>query len=266
MAMENQKILVWGLSGVGKTTFINALPRELSLFPEAGLRFEMHGELPVLEPTQHGDELDYKFKVSDQKGIILKEYFLGIYDDKGDSMKNALLDIDNDTFILSYVKSSKGIIAILDPIMLLNNPAQRQELVKLIQNLLKILNQRNDHPSLALCLNKMDVLQTRWGSPETVFEMCFDSSWGAIKSNIASSKNVLIELFLVSATGFVRDNMYREFPNFSGAGIAVEDRWRPWNASAPFFWIFNNLDKPSPSPWFSLWSKSEVQPYPLPFF
>jgi len=78
MKSLNQKILVWGLSGVGKTTFINALPRELSLLlPDLGLRFELDGELPEMKTTEFGTELQYVFKILDQNGNEKKKYDLG---------------------------------------------------------------------------------------------------------------------------------------------------------------------------------------------
>jgi GTPase SAR1 family protein len=269
MNLVDKKIIIWGLSGVGKTTFIHALPREMSMFPNVGLRFNLEGDLPVMAPTEFGEDLNYQFQISKvESGELIREYALSLYDDKGDAMKSALEDIDSNSIILSYIKSAKGIIVLIDPTLVLNDLNHKRELVKLIQNLIKLLRQRRDCPSVAICMNKMDLIDARWKDPEKYFEICFDSAWREIKGNILSSKNVDFRLFLVSAAGFVHDGLCREYSNFLNNNIAAKDGWRPWNVSAPFFWIFSHFDEPQMKPWYSsLWQNDiDENTYPLPFY
>lgn len=264
----DKKIMIWGLSGVGKTTFIHALPREMSMFPNVGLRFKLEGDLPIMAPTEFGEDLSFQFKISKvESGEIVREYALSLYDDKGDAMKRALEDIDSDSIILSYIRLAKGIIVLIDPTLILNDLNHKRELIRLIQNLINLLRKREDRPSVAICMNKMDLLNSRWNDPEIFFEICFGSAWRDLKANILSSRNIDFRLFLVSAAGFVRDGLYREYSNFLNNKIEVEDAWRPWNVSAPFFWIFSRFDELQTKPWYSLWqSDTDKNTYPLPFY
>lgn len=112
----------------------------------------------------------------------------------------------------------------------------------------------------------MDTISSRWNDPETFFELCFGNSWSQVKTSISKSKNVQVSLFLASAAGFVRDSSYREYQNFHNNAIAVEYAWRPWNVSAPFFWIFDNFEEHSPTPWYSFGRQDNQKTYPAPFF
>jgi len=247
----SQKIILWGAQGVGKSTFINALSRELPfLFP--GLELDGGEELPPLEqPTHSGREYQYRFRILNKNGEVEKIYNLGFYDDKGGEMEKVALDIDEiDSFIKSYVQgSAKGIIVLFDP-NLMNDMEKRQKSARMMKGLLKLLSQRSDNCFLAVCMNKMDTLDVRWSVPETVFELCFGDSWGTIKKSMANTKNVAVKYFLTSAAGFVKGSSV-EYSNFFDEKIAVEHSWRPWNVSAPFFWIFENFEERESLPWYA---------------
>jgi GTPase SAR1 family protein len=301
MTQEEKNILVWGMHGVGKSSMIDALPHELAkLSKDDGFTFKLTLEqndneslelkefrvkpsFEKIEPTKSHETSKYNLSISlsNDPGKILKKYKLVFVDDRGDAMKDAL-DNNKDlsstnNLIRNYLNVSSGVIALFEYGSPLELPHENRKQsgfytqADLLISLIDILaerKERKDGVFLALCINKIDKTRLRWKDPMVAFEMFFDYKWSDILSimNFAKTKNVQIDFFVTSMVGYCRNSQGMTVPNYSGKDISDKKIMRPWNSTAPLFWMLGNIEYNIPFPWFPLVTKKVTLELPKSFF
>ena len=293
MAIDEKIILVWGLHGVGKTSMIYALPHELEkLSKDDGLIFKLTQQnddgalgsremrfkpsLSKIDPTLFHESVSLNLNVfSSHEPEKSRKYKLVFVDDKGDEMKEALdkaLDITPENNIIrNYLEvNSKGIIALFEYHATSDSPQEKYERAELLINLLDVLSVRKDGVSLAICINKIDKSGQRWKNPRTFFEMVFDHEWNTVFQTIklAERKNVRVNFFVTSMVGFYRNSHGMTVPNFNGDGIANNNIIRPWNVTAPLFWMLEDVESEDARSFWGYFSNSKKNDlkFPKSFF
>lgn len=140
----------------------------------------------------------------------------------------------------------------------------RAEYLKFMQLLLSILA-RTDGRNLAVCMSKSDKLNYR-GDPWQVLSRRYGAEMARLLQ--INQQKHQIEVFLTSAAGFARFGG-RIMPNINGDSKVLidEKRWNPVNTAAPFFWIFEKIERERLGKGFVLFRGSNQKnyiPYPTP--
>lgn len=249
LADNAKRIVVWGVKGVGKSSMIRILRKDMETLTHSlsNYKFRVKNraknptELP--EATQKFEYTSYEIQIDGPKQYN-RNYELSIFDDSGDAMENALKNLNDDKYelITSNLDTAQGVVAIIDPITAIDE--KNRSLVDLLDEMIFRLDQRQEEVLLAICLNKVDTLELRWKDPEVMFELVLGSSWRKLKQSIASVKSVKIAFFSMSTTGYYVSRK-ETVPNFYGNELVDANIWQPWNVYAPFLWMFNQFDSQS---------------------
>jgi hypothetical protein len=264
-------VLVWGPHGVGKTALISALACEMSWLnnnSEDGSKYELldqDGQVvknfwmdDYAFPTQYPRDYIYKFKGNfPNRSLKAIEHQITVFDDKGSTLVETLSDLSNGIARLS-IKNSRFLIAIIDPTIVFesqklsmlksSDPAflvKRSDYLDYLRRLISIMGQNtSERRYIAICMSKMDLLELRWKDPKILVELCFGESF-LNDINWHKRHNIVVQYFSTSAYGFFWDSNYNEFPNFDiTSGMPkFKEEWRPWNVTAPFFWMFNQIEQ-----------------------
>ena len=251
---NEKRITVWGLKGVGKSSMVEILPKDLDMLARtSGLKFDIHkidGEnrtrarSPVQsqEPNSKFAYTQYEISIADSKKSG-KTYLLSLFDDKGDAMEGALKEPEKDEFklITQNIMGAHGVVAIVDPLNAILNKKSKY-LIELLDEMIYKLDQRQEKTSLAICLNKADLIELRWKKPEVMFEMVFGPSWRSFQYMMKNVKNVNVKIFSVSTTGFGYNSRSESLPNYYMGKMIDVDVWQPWNVYAPFLWMFSQFE------------------------
>jgi len=99
--------------------------------------------------------------------------------------------------------------------------------------------QNNTRRNLAVCLTKCDIMNFR-GLPQDMLELRYGLAMKDLLELEQKKHN--IRVFATSAAGYLRQNG-RWIPNMQGNVIRDTERWDPLNTAAPFFWIFDTIEK-----------------------
>ena len=117
--------------------------------------------------------------------------------------------------------------------------------------------------NLAVCLAKSDQLNLR-GDPWQVLQRRFGD---AFKRQLeVYNQNHNINVFNTSAAGFIKKDG-RVMPNFLAGSLREPNRWDPINTAAPFFWIFEQIERERLSNSSKLFRNDKLKkyiPYPKP--
>ncbi|MFT3892780.1 MAG: ATP-binding protein [Anaerolineales bacterium] len=266
--VNSNRIALWGPSGVGKTTLIRALACELSWLNRNNPDFSYELTGPdgqsirnfwtdeYSEPTKSPEDFLYTFRrVNPGLATPLVEHQIVIFDDKGNSLIRSF-DSDFNRITELSLRDARFVIAIIDPTLILETQRislidtstapsiTKSDYLNYLRRLLSLMGQNNkERRYLAICLSKMDLFELRWQNPKVLAELFFGETFlHDIDWQVA--KNISIQYFSTSAMGFVWDNNYNEFPNFDiGTGLPkFKYEWRPWNITAPFFWMFSQIE------------------------
>lgn len=116
-------------------------------------------------------------------------------------------------------------------------PSQ-EELVISMQRLLEKIGTRK-RCNLAVCLTRADQLDIT-GSPWSLLEYRHGRPFRQLLESYQKIHN--IEVFITSAAGYLREKG-RSLPNFMGGSLLDPERWQPFNTAAPFFWIFEQVER-----------------------
>lgn len=120
----------------------------------------------------------------------------------------------------------------------LNGNWSKNTYYKFMQLLLNVLS-KGPRRNLAVCMTKSDLLNFR-GDPWEMLERRHGVSLLNLLRLNQQKHN--IEVFATSAAGYVKQGD-REMPNISQNGIRDEQHWNPVNTAAPFFWIFEQIER-----------------------
>ena len=295
--MANPKILLWGPSGSGKTCLLNAFAREIHFLSKknefsAYSLLDKRSRIPVSylwnkefgAPTTRAEDLDFVF-INNIKKPKLKdiEHTIRVYEDRGDALVQALNQSRGSTIAGSSLREATHIIALIDLTLITDSvwekhiPKSKQAISKIeylnyIQKLIQIASEKSYPLNIAICLNKMDLSSLRWEDPRTLIEIYLGINFLDTIMYHARG-NINISFFVTSAMGYFYDKEGIEHPNYDAnkSGPLHENEWQPWNVSAPFFWMFNEIErqKIERSRKISFaWKQTEedVPSYPKPFY
>ncbi len=297
-AKTNPKILLWGPPGSGKTCLLNAFAREIHFlsknneFSEYSL-FDKRSHVPLsflwskefAAPTTKAEDFDFVFINSIKKPKLKSiEHTIRVYEDRGDALIQALNQSKNQTMAGSSLQEATHIIALIDLTLIADSalekhlPKSRQAISKIeylnyIQRLIQIASERAYPLNMAICLNKMDLSGLRWEDPKTIIEIYLGINF--LETIMYHSRgNINISFFVTSAMGYYYDKEGFEHPNYSNNknGPLHEEEWQPWNVSAPFFWMFDQIERQQrmkqPNKFGSVFrqAEEEIPSYPKPFY
>lgn len=293
--ISNPKILLWGPSGSGKTCLLNAFARELHFLSQNNHSskyslLDKRSRFPVSylwdkefsKPTTKAEDLDFVFTYNKEKPKPAIEHVIRVYEDRGDALVKALNQSIGSSVAISSFREATHIIALIDLTLITDSifgkhlPKGRTSISKIeylsyIQKLIDLAVEKTHTLNLALCLNKMDLSSLRWEDTETLIEIYLGSVFfKAIKNH--PQKNINISFFATSAMGYFLDKEGFEHSNYNANnnGPLHEEIWQPWNVSAPFFWMFNQIEsgysKDSNILDFFRPAEEKIPNYPKPFY
>lgn len=166
-------IAILGVSSSGKTVFIKQLLSKIQASLEDGILSHVAGNLSELTlPEDDNSYLtldqplpdstkDLNFKVPYfatmcfKKDNILTYYNFVIYDVAGETLVNA--DPNKFGFFAGYIKESDGIITLIDPAQLVNNPRPEYPAGQMITTLFQVFGGKVKIPN-AITISKSDLL------------------------------------------------------------------------------------------------------------
>ena len=100
---------------------------------------------------------------------------------------------------------------------------------------------------IAICVTKVDTLGVRGRDPWELISMFFGKEMATLVKQYAQNPCFVIETFSISAFGFIRSqnlipNSARKTEDGSDT-LLKPDQWRPYNVDAPFFWLFEHIER-----------------------
>ena len=275
----SENIALWGPTGSGKTWLLHALNRELMWYNQNDPEFDYHlidraGDLlPFLAPTIHTlgptssfqDRL-WRFQRRPKVGreasaahqISTYTHDIDVHDNSGVKLVDAVNNPRQHGLTTATLKNAVGVIALLDFTLLQTSPTgqsqflsqgARTELSKgeysqLVQRLCEmIILASNTTPTryLSICITKIDQLKVR-RPPESLVEPLFGQQMGYVLRQYQHA--LQIRFFVTSSVGYYRPHRQRtaNYDRANGSLIAP-DEWEPYNVAAPFFWIFECIER-----------------------
>jgi GTPase SAR1 family protein len=270
-------IVMWGPHGSGKTCFLGALSKALSDISTANQLLdyrlswaEKDGDHPLetgrahladvpdrwrseySEATEYHLHREYVFRcIRKRDRSEVARIYINAFDSKGSNLI-AAVDPENpagDSIVLSYLQEYNSYLVVFDLNELMNDRRANQLALGSLHNLCRYIGGKNEDGmvsnngpryNLAICLNKMDLIDMRWHDPGVIYHMTF----GEPVSNLAHyhQTRVNTRVFATSVMGFYHRDL-TEVSNFNGKdGPLVDERWMPWNVQAPFLWILGLMD------------------------
>lgn len=101
-----------------------------------------------------------------------------------------------------------------------------------------LVEEPKEERCVAVCLTKLDLLGVKKRSPWQLIEAYFGSSMHQILESY--KREIEMEAFSISAAGFADGK-----PNWNRQTNEVDfpDKWKPYNVEAPFFWLFDKIER-----------------------
>lgn len=266
--IANLSIAIWGPTGSGKTYLIDAFVKELQWYNQRDPEFEymlttMNGSTvaPTRRhrgPSQDIMESHFQFtrrakERSEAHLVSSQRHEIIIYDSPGGALMDALNPGGNRPAAVTLTNST-GVIAILEAGFqnfsgggygILTDEAAYNHYLRSLCELL-VNNPLPGFPKrhLAVCVTKSD----RLGS--SIFDLkgkeVVETFFGArIPATLASyERDLHIGYFCTSAVGYYRDRgeILSNLEPATGT-ILYPELWHPLNIAAPFFWLFEEVEK-----------------------
>ncbi len=138
----------------------------------------------------------------------------------------------------------------------------RREYQHFIRSLFVALD-RTPGRNLAVCMTKSDQLNDR-GDPWPILQRRYGS---ILRRELeVRSQRHNIQVFITSAAGYIKQDG-KLMPNFQNGALRDPNRWNPVNTAAPFFWIFEQIERarlPKKPRMFGSDPQEMYMPYPKP--
>lgn len=279
MLNEFADLILWGPKASGKTSFLGAFAKTLSYISVNNLKHDYrlfwydpnaagpystslpnwNHEVSPNWSSEYEESTDtntqghkrYEFQcLSRENNTVLDRYKIGAFDAGGDDLLSAVNPNSQyvDPIVRAYIDSSNSIIAIFDLEELINNDASRQSNLEALRNLLHYVssthgsNADGGNVNLAICMNKIDLIDLRWENPEIIYHIAFKEPLQNLERYYRGKLNV--KVFASSVMGFFEHN-FSEYSNYNRDKRRPRfvDVWTPWNVHAPFFWIFEQWSR-----------------------
>jgi len=95
--------------------------------------------------------------------------------------------------------------------------------------------------SVAICVTKVDLLGVQGRDPWQLIEAYFGQDMLMQLRNFQA--HLLMETFAVSAAGFLESSGRQPNYDLVNKSLLASDQWNPHNVEAPFFWMFENIER-----------------------
>jgi len=268
---DRLRIALWGPTGAGKSWLLYALSRELELLNARDERFDyfLDDEFghpvrsdPENPPGANDSMVDtlLTFTRRPRAGQPFREYRhqLHVHDNMGKLLVNAGVQGRGDDPTEYTLSRSTALIVLLDASSRENQPsapelgilADDRAYASSLQSLIGLLDADHTYTKyLAVCVSKVDVwasLRDTNREQDRLVQMMFKRNYDMLRS-LGPRPDFRVGYSNTSAVGFLpgRGPDNRRIPNFNPANgaIAQPAKWRPHHVSAPFFWIFEEIEK-----------------------
>jgi GTPase SAR1 family protein len=273
------EIALWGPTGSGKTWLMMSFGKALFDLkdPEFEYRLldpESHPvnalEPPAQKPTEEmRDEVWLFQRIGRQRtpahDLSVHTHFINLHDFKGiDTVELTKREV------VRSIEESHHVILLLDPFLLANTKlADPQEALANripgmesttkgqytqnqyathVANLLDLLG-RHNRPDryIAVCFTKIDLLGVQGRDPWQLIDAYFGAAMHTQLKNYAaqikSSGHEQMQAFCVSAAGYLDGPERKSNYDPATGHLLVPDQWQPFRVEAPFFWIFDNIER-----------------------
>lgn len=266
-----QTIALWGLPGSGKTWFLQAFKRrisilnrrlvqtgcELSLIDMGTRESATRDDELNIQPTQTVSMHEYMFvrkhraysqSVGFSDEVSSHSHLIRVIDDAGANIVGGPSVVPSAVdFAITHFEQAECIVLLLDEG---NLGEDKAELLTHLKTLRHTIHSDRKPRYIAACIAKTDILGfgLENGDPKALFSRKFGRQVGQSIVNLLENgfhydDKHRIEFFSVSAMGYLKQNNNR-VPNINAAkdGLGDESRWEPVNVELPFFWLFNEIE------------------------
>jgi len=258
-------IALWGATGSGKTWLLNAFGKELSWYNENDPEFEYSlkdlddNYLLFTEPlnvdvapaTEASEDHVWNFerrgriKKSRAHQISSHAHRILVHDNPGKVLVDVVKGDEDNEVVFSALQNSTNMILLLDPTNVKGTPvaSNSSELTKtdyerLLAMLVEVILRKNQKVRIAVCLSKSDLVKIHLNTDEIIRVVFGDGSLRAL-----NSPRVEKEFFRISSVGTYRKNGKRHSNLIDGQRVENPDHWNPINVTAPFFWLFEGVER-----------------------
>lgn len=272
------RVMLWGPTGAGKSWLAYGLARELEYISTIDEKFTyaLNGSnnLPVYvnvdqapNPTQEMEDIVFTFhrfeKKEPQDLIVAHE--VEIHDNMGLNLVQALGLSGSSNFQAELTLSkSIAVMALFDcrseefggSIPMAGIISGRSDYANYANELCQlIVQQPGDKKYLAACISKIDFYPGFRQPARDIFGMLFPEVLAVMEKY---ERLIDINYFAISSMGFLRSgNNYTANFNSDTGSLENSGQWLPYNVAAPFFWIFEEVEKDLKKPRYPLF-----KPYP----
>jgi hypothetical protein len=94
---------------------------------------------------------------------------------------------------------------------------------------------------VAICVTKMDLLGVQGRDPWQLIEAYFGQDM--LMQLRSFQAHLLMETFAVSAAGFLESSGRQPNYDWENQALLAPDQWNPHNVEAPFFWMFEKIER-----------------------
>jgi GTPase SAR1 family protein len=272
--IDNERdVALWGPSGSGKTWLMNSLARALLYIDDPEFKYALtditNEEMlrPVsayqtLDPNPTTRPVDERWwfqrqpkdeKIDSQHLLSSHSHIINLHDLKGLETINL-----TDPLTRMTILGSEYIILMLDHTLVVKaqqaavsasagalgaqtGTYTQNQYAEMVTNLFNALGSKPRH--LSICFTKIDMLGVQKRDPWQLI----DAYFGAVMTNLLKSyqnePKWKLEPFCVSAAGYLRGGENKPNYDVQTRGLLYVDQWRPYNVEAPFFWLFEEIER-----------------------
>jgi hypothetical protein len=268
---NNSSIIMWGPKGSGKTWLLHAFVKELEWYNEKDNEFiyslkDTDGNIiysPAsinsmdVAPSAQSEDHVWIFERTGRNPkahghqVSTHTHRIVVHDNPGLWLTDAVDPQSNfsNGVVTSTLQSSNNIIITLDPTSVKNSPVvtadipdvpSKADYERWINILLNIILQKHPVANTAVCLSKSDLIKFYLPTDE-IIRVVFGE--GVVKAFKKPGLNV--NFFRVSSVGHIKTLDGKRIANLDDSLQSIKDeaRWDPVNVVAPFFWLFENIER-----------------------
>lgn len=268
-------IALWGPTGSGKTWLIYSLAQELKTYNRKDREFQYRltddDDQPVSvskpedKPTDRAEDRLWRFARIPHPGATIKPeriavschtHNINVHDDAGINLTEAVYNPDDTSVATNSLLESPYLVVLLDPTLVdgsdLASLAIKPDSVMaindychMVTSLCSMLSQYpvkdNTSRLMAVCLSKTDLTGLR-RDPKNMIRIFFGQD--LLDEIEHFSNKINLKFFTFSSAGYYQDGG-RRIPNYDNntRELAKEKNWQPQNTVAPFFWMFEEIER-----------------------
>jgi hypothetical protein len=265
-------IALWGPKGAGKTWLLNAFMKDLDKYntDTSNFSYFLHNKTGMQTPLINGldaetfgpsvenETIRWEFqrrgKQLDKRShqVSTHTHDIAVHDNPGDWLTNAVSpnNSNRNALAVSMLRKSNNLIMVLDPTHVIGTPIPGEEInpnaptkteyAQWFSILMQFLKEQELQANIAVCLSKSDKIKVYLETKELIRVI-----FGENIIRILEKSGFNINYFRVSATGKINhiDGKTESNLDHETQSIKDIDQWRPINVSAPFFWLFEIIER-----------------------